>query len=114
MWVMVSGPYTSGALTAEGLASNLRAMNLAALELLRRGHVPVIGVNMALPMIEAAGPQSFHSVMMPVSLALCERCDAVLRIGGPSQGADEEVEQFRRAGKPVFLSLDQVPVGNAP
>jgi hypothetical protein len=48
--------------------------------------------------------------MMPVSLALAERCDAVLRLGGPSQGADQEVARFRQAGKPVYLALKDIPI----
>jgi hypothetical protein len=64
-------------------------------------------------MIEAAGAASFNEIMMPVSLALTERCDACLRIGGPSTGADEEAERFRRRGLPVYRSLDDVPPASA-
>ena len=109
MWLMVSGPYTAGAASPEQRRANLRAMNAVAVELFRRGHVPVIGVNMALPMIDAAGEGAFDELMMPVSLALVERCDACLRIGGASKGADDEAMAFRRRGKPVFTALDQVP-----
>ena len=42
---------------------------------------------------------------MPVSLALADRCDACLRIGGPSKGADDEAERFRLAGRPVCKRL---------
>jgi hypothetical protein len=109
MWIMVSGPYTAGGADAATRAANLRAMNLAALALLRAGHVPIIGVNLALPVIDAAGDASFDEIMMPLSLAAAERCDACLRIGGPSRGADDEVERFRRAGKPVYGALADVP-----
>ena len=105
---MISGPYSSGARSAEQRAQNLRRMNEAAVEVFRMGHVPVIGVNMALPMIEAAGESSFDAIMMPLSLALVERCDACLRIGGLSQGADQEAERFREAGKPVFYDLSEL------
>jgi len=46
--------------------------------------------------------------MMPVSCALAERCDAVLCVGGPSAGADEEVAIFRSNGLPVFYSADDI------
>jgi hypothetical protein len=46
---------------------------------------------------------------MPLSLALADRCDACLRIGGPSVGADAEAERMRSAGKPVFHSLAELP-----
>ena len=42
MWIMVSGPYRSGAATAEARARNLAEMNRAALALFQAGHVPVI------------------------------------------------------------------------
>jgi len=49
--------------------------------------------------------------MMPISLALAERCDAVLRLGGASQGADQEVARFTQAGKQVFHTLADIPPG---
>ena len=39
---------------------------------------------------------------------LAERVDAVLRVGGPSTGADEMVEIARRTGKLVFQDLAEV------
>lgn len=111
MWIMLAGPYSSGGADAQTRAARLSALNRAALAVLRRGHVPVIGVNMALPVIAAAGgtSEAFAEVMMPLSLALAERCDACLRLGGPSSGADQEVARFRAAGKPVFFALEDVP-----
>ena len=106
---MVAGPYRSGAATAEARARNLADLNRAALALFRAGHVPVIGVNLALPLIEAAGEAAFDEIMMPLSLRLVERCDACLRVGGPSQGADEEVARFRASGRPVYGRLEEVP-----
>lgn len=114
LWIMVAGPYTSGTGDPQVRAANLRAMNRAALEVWKRGHVPVIGVNMALPMIEAAGQDRFDAIMMPLSLALAERCDAVLRIGGASQGADREVELVRAKGGPVFTQVDEIPTAQRP
>jgi hypothetical protein len=109
MWIMIAGPYSSGARTDEERAENLRAMNRVALEVFRRGHVPIIGVNLALPVIEVAGPGSFDELMMPLSLALAERCDAVIRIGGRSAGADQEVERIRGRGGAVYGSVDEIP-----
>jgi FMN phosphatase YigB (HAD superfamily) len=67
MWIMVSGPYRSGAADASERARNLAALNEAALALFRVGHVPIIGVNVALPLIEAAGAAAFDEIMMPLS-----------------------------------------------
>lgn len=109
MWIMVAGPYTSGGANEATRAARLAAMNRAALAVFRLGHVPVIGVNMALPVIAAAEGDAFDEVMMPLSLALAERCDAVLRIGGPSAGADAELARFAAAGKPVFRAIEEIP-----
>lgn len=108
---MVAGPYRAGGAAPAARDTNLRMLNEAAVMLFRAGHIPVIGVNMALPMIDAAGANdvSYTEIMMPVSLALAERCDACLRIGGVSKGADDEVRRFEAAGKPVFRSLHNVP-----
>lgn len=109
MWIMVSGPYTTGGADPAMRQVRLARMNRAALALFRMGHVPVIGVNMALPVIAAAEGDAFEEVMMPLSLALAERCDAVLRIGGPSAGADAELARFTAAGKLVFRDIAEVP-----
>ena len=109
MSIMIAGPYRAGAKTADERQANLDALNQAALVVFERGHVPVIGVNLALPVIRVAGTERYDEIMMPISLALAERCDAVLRIGGPSGGADEEVARFRVAGKIVYTFIDDLP-----
>jgi len=47
--------------------------------------------------------------MMPLSLALAEWCDAVLRIGGPSTGADREVALIRAKGGQVLTDVAEIP-----
>ena len=109
MWIMVAGPYRAGNASAGTRAQNLEFLNHAALLLFRAGHIPIIGVNLALPVNAAAGDAGYDEIMLPLSLALAERCDACLRIGGKSNGADAEVERFHTAGKPVFHRLEDVP-----
>jgi aromatic ring-cleaving dioxygenase len=109
MWIMVSGPYRSGAAQPSQQAANLRALNDAALTLFRAGHVPIVGVNLALPLIDAAGGCAYDTIMLPLSLALATRCDACLRVGGASAGADREVGLLRGLGKPVYVALEDVP-----
>src|SRR5258708_4047331 len=109
MWIMVCGPYTAGTRTAADRAANLAALNRAALAVFRMGHLPVIGVNLALPIIAEAGEAAYDEIMMPVSLAAAERCEACLRVGGPSKGADDEVERFRAAGRPVYHRIEEIP-----
>lgn len=106
MLIMVAGPYS--ATTAEGRTENLRALNMAAAQVLSRGHIPVIGVNAALPVVEQAKPHDPYQTIMDISLALAEKCDAVLMIG-ESRGANLERDVFRRKGLAVFDDLEQVP-----
>lgn len=110
LWIMVAGPYSAGGASSEDRARNLRVLNDAAVAVFSKGHIPIIGVNLALPMIEAAGEDgSFERIMMPLSLAISERCDAVLRIGGESRGADREVEVIQGKGGTVYRSLAEIP-----
>jgi hypothetical protein len=115
MLILVAGPYRSG--TGDDpklIARNMRAMNEAALVLFRRGHVPVTGEALALPLIELAGSTrigdaAFDEIFHPLAERLVVRCDACLRIGGPSKGADAMVDLARAAGRLVFTKLDDVP-----
>lgn len=109
MWIMIAGPYRSGSSDPAVWAANLRRLNAAAFAVFEKGHVPIVGVNLALPVVEVAGPESYNQIMQPLSLRLTDRCDAVLRIDGVSHGADEEVETLRARGLPVFRSVGEVP-----
>ncbi len=103
---MVAGPYTTGARTEEEREENLLRLNRAALEVFRKGHVPIVAVNLALPIVRAAGDDAAREpVLMPVALALAARCDAVLRLDGASVCIQS------RGGK-VFHSLDEIPAGD--
>ena len=174
--VLIAGPYRSG--TGDDpalLAANERAMHEAALEVFRRGHLPVTGEALALPLIrvaaageapapavspgaaasempapaaspgaaageapapaaspgaaaseapapedspaiaahvaDAAAPGSplFDEIFHPLARRLVARCDAVLRIGGPSAGADEMVAIAREHGAAVARSINELP-----
>lgn len=109
MWIMVSGPYSTGAESDQEREENLKMMNLAAYEVFRKGHVPIIGVNLALPIIRAAAGPDFDQVMKPLSLAATERCDAILRLPGASKGADQEVERIREKGGTVYMDITEIP-----
>lgn len=76
----------------------------------RRGHTPLVGANMALPMIAiASGDDASHEIRLPLSLALLDRCDACLRIPGESTGSDAEVDRFVATGRPVYFTIDDIP-----
>ena len=113
--VLVAGPYRSG--TGDDpakLAANVAKMNEAALAVYRAGHLPVTGEALALPLIELAGSERvgdavFDEIFHPIARRLLARCDAVLRVGGPSAGADEMVSLARENGKLVCTAVDELP-----
>lgn len=106
MLVMVSGPFTAETREEEG--ENLARINRAAAEVLRRGHVPVVGMHAARPVVEAAGVEDRYEAVMRISLALAERCDALLFVG-ESGGACREREVFERKGLPVYTDAGELP-----
>jgi hypothetical protein len=113
--ILVAGPYRSGTNDDPALiARNVEAMTEVSLTLFRAGHLPVMGEWYALPLIEHAGSKRtgdaiFDEIFHPISRLLVSKCEACLRIGGASAGADEMVSLMRRVGKPVFYSLSDVP-----
>lgn len=115
MLILVAGPYRSGTGDDPALiGENMRAMNEAALALFRRGHVPITGEAIALPLIALAGSTrigdaAFDAIFHPLAGRLVQKCDACLRIGGASKGADEMICLARQAGRKVFLALDEIP-----
>jgi hypothetical protein len=115
MLVLVAGPYRSGTGDdPQKLAANVRAMNEAALAVFRAGHLPVTGEALALPLIELAGSArvgdpAFAEIFHPIARRLVKRCDAVLRIGGASAGADEMVEIARAHGADVYRDVAELP-----
>ena len=117
--ILVAGPYRSGTNDDPALiARNVAAMTDASLKLFRAGHLPVMGEWFALPLIEHAGSRDigdeiFNEIFHPIARNLVARCDACLRIGGASAGADEMVSLARQHGKAVYYSLQDVPSNDA-
>jgi hypothetical protein len=113
--VLVAGPYRSGTGDEPArLEANVEVMNRAALEVFRAGHTPLTGEAVALPLIalagsERVGDELFDAIFHPIARRLLDRCDAVLRVGGPSAGADEMVQRARAAGKLVVSEAAELP-----
>jgi len=112
--ILIAGPYRSN--TGDDpakIAENMRRMNEAGLVVFRLGHIPVTGEALALPLIEVAGSKEtgdpiFNEIFHPIARRLIDRIDAVLRIGGPSRGADEMVASAREAGKRIYLAISEI------
>jgi hypothetical protein len=112
--ILVAGPYRSGTDGVPArIQANVDAMTRASLQLYRRGHLPVMGEWFALPLIEeaerAGEAGAYDEIFHPIAERVLARCDACLRIGGSSEGADRMVATARRLGKTVFTDIEQVP-----
>jgi len=114
MMILVAGPYRSGTGDdPEKMKANVDAMEAYALPIFRLGHIPVLGEWFALPLVHLAGSkqlgdEAFNEIFHPIAERLLDKCDAVLRVGGASQGADLMVEVAQRQGLQVFTSLEEI------
>lgn len=115
LMILVAGPYRSGTNDdPTKIARNVAAMTAVSLQLFRAGHLPVMGEWYALPLIGHAhsrdiGDAVHDEIFHPISRRLVAKCDGCLRIGGPSEGADDMVALARQYGKAVYFSLAEVP-----
>ena len=114
LMILVAGPYRSGTNDDPVLIQkNVEAMNEMALAVYRAGHLPVLGEWFALPLIETAGSKEmgdaiWDELFHPVAIRLISKCDVILRIGGPSGGADEMVKQGKAHGKRIIYNLEEL------
>jgi hypothetical protein len=115
MLILIAGPYRSGTGDdPEKMAANVRQMESYALPIFRLGHIPVLGEWFALPLLrqagsEQVGDEAYLEIFHPVAERLLKQCDAVLRVGGDSEGADLMVRVARANGLQIYTQLEQVP-----
>jgi hypothetical protein len=105
MIIGVAGPYSAP--TEEQRQANLDRMNEAAARLLEMGHIPLIGVNAALPVIAKTTVEDKYKAIMDISLAVIDRCEALLLLA-ESPGANRERDLILAKGLPVYYSLSEI------
>jgi hypothetical protein len=96
------------------IAANVHAMEVVALDVLRRGHLPIVGEWISFPLMARAGSTRigdavYDELQHPIGERIVECSDVCLRIGGPSSGADRMVAA-RRRGRLVITAVDQLPL----
>ena len=119
MLILICGPYTSGTGGDPAkIARNRDRLESYALPIYERGHLPMIGEWLALPIIHGAGGTNpgdpvFKAYQYPVAHRLLERCNAVLRVPGESRGADLDVQRAGALGLSIYHHVDEIPVRKA-
>lgn len=102
--ILIAGPVRSGTDNrAELIDANLNNMAQVALRVYQKGHIPVVGEWLALPIAKAAGSTEMgdaisEEYLYPVAHRLISRCDAILRMPGESRGADLDIEEGKKGG----------------
>jgi hypothetical protein len=115
MMILIAGPYRSGTHDDPALIrKNAEEMESYTLPIFRAGHIPILGEWLALPLVHLAGSTTigdpaFDEIFHPIAVRLLSKCDAVLRVGGPSAGADEMVRVGSGLGLKIFTSLKDIP-----
>ena len=113
--ILIAGPYRSGTNDDPVLIkNNVHRMESYALPIFRAGHIPILGEWLALPLVELGGSKTigdevFNEVFHPIATRLLKKCDAVLRVGGASTGADEMVRIGKALGLAIYKNLDEIP-----
>lgn len=115
MMILIAGPYRSGTNDDPVLIQkNVEKMESYALPIFRAGHIPLLGEWLALPLVKLAGStrigdDAFNEIFHPIAVRLLGKCDAVLRVGGPSAGADEMVRVGRELGLKIYTDPAEIP-----
>jgi hypothetical protein len=98
--VYIASPYTIG-----NQAENVRRQIDAADKLMSRGYCPEV------PLLShfqhMVYPRSYGD-WMAIDMEKLRRSDVLLRLSGESVGADIEVREAERLGKPVVRSFDEL------
>ncbi|HUG33158.1 MAG TPA: hypothetical protein VMJ90_00200 [Anaerolineales bacterium] len=114
MMILIAGPYRSGTDDdPKKISDNVDVMEAFALPIFRMGYIPMLGEWLALPLVRLAGLKQigdalFNEIFHPVAERLLDKCDAVLRVGSASQGADLMVEVARGKGLQVYFRLEDI------
>jgi hypothetical protein len=115
MLIMIAGPYRGGTNDdPELIHENMKSLEAMALPIFRKGHTPIIGEWLALPLMKLAGNKVigdsvWDEIQYPIAHRILEKCDAILRIPGESKGADNDIRIAIERGLKVYYRLDEIP-----
>lgn len=105
MIIAVAGPYSAD--TEEQKQINIDELNKTAAKLLELGHIPLIGINAAVPVLKFANIKNEYKAIMNISLSVTSACEALLLLS-ESPGANKERDLILTQNKPVFRSINEL------
>lgn len=99
--------------TSPKLAAEIHQRQTVALHLCRMQRESTTNEWLSIPLMETSGTTMmdddiFENVFHPYAISLLEKCDAVVRTGGDSTGADAMVAMGKLKGKKIFYNLNEV------
>ena len=106
MIIGIAGPYSAD--TEDKKQKNLDAMNIVAARLLEKGHIPLIGINAALPVVAKSVTSDKYKAIMDISLTVIDKCEGLLLLA-ESPGANRERDLILSKGLPVFYDINKIP-----
>ena len=98
--VYIASPYTKG-----DVAENVRRSILFAEQLRDFGYLPYCPLWTHFWHFLSPHPYEYWTKM---DLEWLHKCDCLVRIGGESYGADNEVRYMHDLGKPVYYSIQEL------
>lgn len=100
MKIFISCPYTQG-----DPVLNVRDAVMTAEEVIRKGHVPFVPLlNHLWHLISPHEVEFWYEY----DLHWLDSCDAILRLPGPSVGADKEIKYAFQQGKRIYYDLASI------
>ena len=117
--ILVAGPLRGG--TGDDpvlIAANVARMEAAAACCSTWATCRSSGEWLSFPLIERSGStrvgdEAYERIQHPLGMRLVRKCDAVLRLSGPSSGSDLMVATAREAGIPVRHAVDEFPAATS-
>ena len=113
MLIFISGPYSAASILDQ--EQNVERAMLAADVIFRLGHLPVcphLTHFFDLFVTAYLGEPPTYERYMALALEQVRRADGLLYLA-PSPGADRELALARELSLPVWLSVDEIPAGEA-
>jgi hypothetical protein len=107
MLICIAGPVNAP--TEAERQENLRILNAAAARVYEKGHIPVIGYTAAEGVSGFFPADERYEVIMRISLAMADKCDAVLYLK-ESPGARREMELLHAKGATVYSTIEEIPI----